>query len=133
MAEKLGLKAAFHLLPQWFHSSGNRARALLPPPSSAESRKKASIPEFQAVGARQTVFTTWVWVLCSVGPLEKYDCICFAVIPQLIEWFCWYNYSRDPQLPQCFSISCCFFTNSPMIDQYFVSLSCWEQRKRTST
>lgn len=89
---------------------------------SAGSRNTAWISEFQSVGPNQIVFTTWLLLYC-VGPLEKYDCICFVVIPQFIEWVCVApatgTTTRDPQLPQSVFFSRCSFTNSLLIDHYY--------------
>lgn len=111
--------------------------AFFPPGDSTFSwvQKHSQHPWIPGCGHQSNVHNMVTTLFCWTP--AKYDCICFVVIPQLIEWFC-VTPAAGTTTPVILSyhkfslFSCCFFANLPLIDHYFVSLSCWERRKRAS-
>lgn len=116
---------------------GNKAAASFPSGLNLQLRAEALPASLNCrMWAPIRWFSPHARSFIPLPPPEKYDCICSVVIPQLIEWF-GVAPAAGTTTPEIlcfhrFSLFSCFFTNSPRIDHYFVSLSCWERRKTTS-
>lgn len=130
-AEKLGLKAAFHLLMQWFQSSVWKQSDdffSLEDSTFRWERKHSKHPWIPGCVCQSERFHNMVVPLFSWTPGGIWLCLfcCSPPIDWIVSHLLQVLHQRS-SVTTIFFFFCCFFTISPLIDHYFVSLSCWER------